>query len=207
MKKEVDARGLSCPMPLIQTKKALEAMEKGSVVTTVDNATAKENISKYAKSMNYPCYVLENPGEFVIEIQKGEGAGDKPAPQETRQAPVEESALSPAGDLVIMVSRDTMGSGSDELGRILMKGYLYALTEVEPLPKTLIFVNGGVKLTCTGSESLENLRNLEERGVEILSCGTCLDYFKLKSDLAVGGVSNMYTIVEHLNGAGNTCQI
>ncbi len=207
MKKEVDARGLSCPMPLIQTKKALEAMEKGSVVTTVDNATAKENISKFAKSMHYPCHVMENPGEFVIEIQKGqeetEAVSVPESQPETLQAPVD----LPSSDLVIMVSKDTMGSGSEELGRILMKGYLYALTEVDPLPNTLIFVNGGVRLTCQGSESLEDLRRLEERGVEILSCGTCLDYFKLKSDLAVGGVSNMYTIVEHLNGVGNTYQI
>lgn len=200
MNKEVDARGMSCPMPLIKTKKALESLTEGSVRTIVDNETAKENISKFANSMAYRFTVSENQGDFYIDIFK------ELKYREIKMMDLEMDPL-PKADLVIMISKDYMGEGSEELGRILMKGYLYTLTEVVPLPKTLIFVNSGVNLTCAGSESLTNLRKLEENGVEILSCGTCLDYFKLKSMLMVGGVSNMYTIVEHLNKARNTIQI
>jgi selenium metabolism protein YedF len=200
MNKEVDARGMSCPMPLIKTKKALESLTEGSVRTIVDNETAKENISKFANSMAYPFTVSESQGDFYIDIFK------ELKYREIKMMDLEMDPL-PKADLVIMISKDYMGEGSEELGRILMKGYLYTLTEVVPLPKTLIFVNSGVNLTCAGSESLTNLRKLEENGVEILSCGTCLDYFKLKSMLMVGGVSNMYTIVEHLNKARNTIQI
>ncbi|SMP59101.1 sulfurtransferase-like selenium metabolism protein YedF [Anoxynatronum buryatiense] len=202
MNKEIDARGLNCPMPLIQTKKALDALPEGSVRTIVDNETAKENIQKFAKSMDYRYTVKENQGNFYIDIFK------ELKYREMRVLDLEmEPESFPKSDLVVMISKDYLGEGSEELGRILMKGYLYTLTEVLPMPKTLVFVNSGVKLTCAGSDSLDNLRKLEENGVEILSCGTCLDYFKLKSMLMVGGISNMYTIVEHLNKAKNTLQL
>lgn len=200
MNKEVDARGLNCPMPLIQTKKALESLQEGSVRTIVDNETAKENISKFARSMDYTYSVSQSQGDFYIDIFK------ELKYREMKMMDLEMEPV-PKSDLVVMISKDYMGEGSHELGRILMKGYLYTLTEVAPLPKVLIFINSGVRLTCAGSESLENLRRLEEKGVEILSCGTCLDYFKIKSMLMVGGISNMYTIVEHLNKAKNTLQL
>lgn len=203
MKKEVDARGLSCPLPLIQTKKALEELEEGTVIITVDNETALENVSKFVRSKDYRFIVTENQGSFDIKIEKGSGK------EELQAAPASPTAAEQASpkDLVVMISKDYMGEGSEELGRILMKSYLYTLTEMEPLPKILIFVNSGIRLTCEGSDSLENLRKLEAGGVDILSCGTCLDYFHVKSNLAVGGVSNMYTIVERLNSAGNTLQL
>ncbi|SDZ07679.1 sulfurtransferase-like selenium metabolism protein YedF [Tindallia californiensis] len=200
MNKEVDARGLQCPMPLIKTKKALEEIEKGNITAIVDNEVARENISKYAKSMDYKVDVKESQGDFYIDIFK-----------EFKYREVKMVDLEPdshiMGDFVVSIGKDYLGEGSRELGDILMKGYLYTLTEVQPLPRAVIFINSGVKLTCIGSESLENLRKLEELGVEILSCGTCLDYFKIKQELMVGEISNMYTIVETMNKAKNTIQL
>ncbi len=200
MSTEVDARGLQCPMPLIKTKKALEAIEKGSVTTIVDSEVARENISKFAKSMDYKVTIKESQGDFYIDIFK-----------EYKYREVKMIDLEPdshiIGDLVIVIGKDYLGEGSRELGEILMKGYLYTLTEVQPKPRAVIFINGGVKLACAGSESLKNIRELEEHGVEILSCGTCLDYFKIKHELMVGGISNMYTIVEAMNKSKNTVQL
>jgi selenium metabolism protein YedF len=102
---------------------------------------------------------------------------------------------------VVAVSSDAMGRGSDELGQILMKGFLYALSQLEELPKALLFYNGGAHLTTEGSPSLEDLKNMEAQGVQILTCGTCLDYYGLTDKLAVGGVTNMYSIVETLAAA------
>lgn len=200
MNKEVDARGLGCPIPVIQTKKALESLSEGSVRTIVDNETARENVRKLAKSLDYRHTVSENRGDFYIDIFKE---------LKYREVKIMDMEMDPVpkGDLVVMVSKDYMGEGSEELGRILMKGYLYTLTEIAPMPKAVIFINSGVKLACAGSESLTNLRKLEEKGVEILSCGTCLDYFNLKSMLMAGGISNMYSIVERLHKAKNTLQI
>ena len=102
---------------------------------------------------------------------------------------------------VAVISSDKMGGGSDELGGALMKAFVYALSQQETLPDTILCYNGGVKLTCEGSESLEDLKGMAERGVEILSCGTCLNYYDLKEKLAVGEVTNMYVIVEKMSGA------
>lgn len=189
MQKTVDARGLGCPMPVIKTKKALEAIEAGNVLTIVDNNIAKENVTKLAKSLQYTCHVVEDKGEFYIDITKGEST--EAMPQNTGDF----------YDSVILCGSDKFGEGDDDLGEILIKGYFYTLSEVDLVPKTIIFLNSGVKLTTEGSKVLKDLKVLESKGVEIISCGTCLDFYHVASKLEVGGVSNMYTIVEHLNNS------
>ena len=110
-------------------------------------------------------------------------------------------------NVVISISNDLMGNGDEELGRVLINGFIYSLTEVEPYPRSIIFFNNGVKLTCEGSKALQNLIHLEQAGVEIISCGTCLDYFELKDKLKVGQISNMYTITETLKNADRVINI
>lgn len=195
MNRQVDARGLSCPKPVIETKKVLDALTEGSVTTIVDNEIAMQNVSKLAKSMAYDVDVKEMNNNYYINIYKEAGN------QEMRQE------IKNTKDVVIMFGSDVMGEGSRELGQVLMKGYMYTLTEMKPYPKALLFVNSGVRLTTEGSEVIEYLRYLESEGVEILSCGTCLDYFQLKAKLVVGGVTNMYTIVEKMNMAKNTIRL
>ena len=103
---------------------------------------------------------------------------------------------------MVAVDTDVMGRGSEELGKTLMKGFLFAVGQLPELPKTMLFYNGGARLTTEDSDSLEDLKKLEAQGVEILTCGTCLNYYGLTEKLAVGSVTNMYTIVEKLAGAG-----
>ena len=104
-------------------------------------------------------------------------------------------------NMVVVVSSDRMGSGNDELGKVLIKGFIYAVTQLDKLPKTMLFYNGGATLTCEGSDSLEDLKSLEAQGVNIMTCGTCLDYYGIKEKLAVGSVTNMYVIAETMAGA------
>lgn len=199
MKKiEVDARGQACPKPVIMTKRELDNIEEGIVVTIVDNEVAKNNVSKLAKSLGYE-YTVEDKSEneYVITIVKGEG-----------EVKVEENAPKmQTGDRIVVFSSKTMGKGSEELGEILVKSFIYTLTESTPYPSTLIFYNGGVYLTCEGSPVLEDLKKLEKEGVEIISCGTCLDYYNLKDKLQVGEVSNMYTIYDKMRNAANIINI
>ncbi len=108
---------------------------------------------------------------------------------------------------VIVFGSDKFGEGNAELGEILIKGYIYSLMECPPYPKAMLFINSGVKLTALDSPVIEDLRELESKGVEILSCGTCLDFYNIKDKLCVGGVTNMYAIVEMMNSAGNTIKI
>lgn len=200
MKIEVDARGQACPKPVIMTKKELDKMDKGLVVTIVDNEVAVGNVSKLASSLGYEYKVdRKKEDEYYITIAKGEG--------ETQSEEIKETKKADSHNLVIAFSSYTMGKGSEELGKILIKSFMYTLTESKPYPKTMLFFNSGVYLTCEGSEVLEDLKKLESEGVEIFSCGTCLDYYKLKEKLQVGQITNMYTIYERIKNASNTVSI
>lgn len=196
MKIEVDARGQACPRPVIMTKKALDEINEGVVTTIVDNEVAKENVSKLAKSSGYELEVQKgNDNEYYIHITKGEVEETNVCIPDTFK------------DMTIAFSSNIMGRGSEELGKILIKSFIYALTESTPYPATLVFYNGGVQLTSEGSEVLDDLEKLADQGVEILSCGTCLDFYGLKGKLRVGSVTNMYTILEKLKNATNTVTI
>ena len=132
--------------------------------------------------------------EYKITIQM-DGA---PAAEDTQEVFCAPDAR---GNLVVAIASDRMGSGNDELGKVLIKSFIFAVTQLDELPKTMLFYNGGATLTTEGSDSLEDLKSLEALGVEIMTCGTCLDYYGLKEKLAVGSVTNMYSIVETLAGA------
>lgn len=199
MEKYIDAKGLACPKPVILTKKELDALKEGSVRTEVDNMVAKENLSKLASSMNFE-YTVENLGEerFIVTILKG----------------IENSSIS--GNLekktdlennVLVIQSDQMGKGSEELGKILMKSFIYTVKETSPYPKAILFYNAGVRLTCKDSDVIEDLIYLEKAGVDIISCGTCLDFYGIKEGLMVGSISNMYSIYETMKNASNTIVI
>lgn len=201
--KEIDARGLNCPLPVIHTKKALDSIEDGRITTIVDNDVAKENIAKLAKSMDFQVDIKQEEGNFYIDIFKNLPSGKTMDIEEFNKIPKEEENK----DLVILISKDSLGEGSEELGKLLMKTYMFALTEAKPYPKTILLLNGGIYLALEDSEVLDHFKILESKGVEILSCGVCLDYFNVADKLAVGEISNMYTIVEKLNGANNTIKL
>lgn len=193
---EIDARGLACPKPVINTKKELDKIESGIVVTTVDNDIAKENILKLANSLGCETNIIKEEANLIsIEIKKGENVI------------IEEKKDNSLDDTCVFISSDKMGSGNDELGNVLIKGFIYTLTETKPYPKSILLVNGGVRLSADNEATIENLKILEEAGVEILSCGTCLDYYGLKENLQVGTVTNMYTIVDILKNSSNTISI
>lgn len=200
MRVEVDARGLACPKPVIHTKKELEKLSDGVVVTTVDNKMAKENLLKLAKSLNLESNIVKDEEELItIEIVKnGEIC-------EIADAIIEEK--DDLENRCIFITKDKMGSGNDELGEVLIKGFVYTLTETKPYPKSILLVNGGIKLSTVNEDTVGNLKILEDAGVEVLSCGTCLDYYDLNDELKVGTVTNMYSIVESLKNSSNTITI
>ncbi|MCI9260496.1 MAG: sulfurtransferase-like selenium metabolism protein YedF [Romboutsia sp.] len=193
---EVDARGLACPKPVINTKKELDNIEQGIVIVTVDNDVAKQNILKLSNSLNCESRVIKEEKDLIsIEIKKGENVI------------IEEKKQEELEDKCIFISSNKMGNGNDELGEILMKGFIYTLTESKPYPKSILLVNAGVKLSTENHDTIGNLKILEEAGVEILSCGTCLDYYGLKESLKVGSVTNMYTIVDIMKNSSQTISI
>ena len=191
---KVNAMGDTCPIPVVKTKEAIRQLgaDGGVVETLVDNDIAVQNLTKMANQKGYGVE-SEKLGENEYRVTMTVGAGaDLPAESE------ETVCMVPAGqrNTVVVVAADHMGEGEGELGKNLLKAFLYALSQQESLPKAILFYNGGASLTCRGSLSLEDLKSMAERGVEILTCGTCLNFYGLTEKLAVGGVTNMYDIVE-----------
>lgn len=207
----VNAIGDICPIPVVKTKKALSELQgEGQIEVLVDNETAMRNVVKMAKSTGAEA-VSSQTGEkeyrVLITVTGANAGRSAEASAGTEKADAVQTAetssfvCSTCIGSVAAIGSDRMGEGSEELGHILMKSFLFALTQLDQLPDKILFYNGGAKLTVEGSESLEDLKNLEEQGVEIMTCGTCLDYYGIKDKLAIGTVTNMYSIVETLKNA------
>ena len=197
MDRMVDARGLACPQPVLMTKEAMEEVGEGIITVLVDNVASRENVKRFAQRMGCTVEVKEENGLFKIVIAKGYTC-ELPRAQE-------ESERGHDGP-VILITSEKLGD-DEELGRLLMRGFISTLKEATCRPSKILFMNTGVLLTVEGSSVLEVLRGLEAQGVEIRSCGTCLDYFDLKERLAVGHVTNMYDTVEDLTGAARVVRV
>jgi len=184
MGKVVDARGLSCPQPVIMTKKAMEEPGGEELTTIVNQTVALENVSKLAQSQGYEFEVKQEDDDYYIHMTRVDGS--------------DEDASGKGENIAIMIRSNLFGQGEAELGQVLMKSFLFTLTELDAPVKHIIFMNSGIFLTIEGSPVLDTLKVLENKGVEILSCGTCLDYYQAKDKLSVGSVTNMYTALEIL---------
>jgi selenium metabolism protein YedF len=180
----LDCRGQSCPQPVVETKKRLDSMSEGMLTVLVDNETARNNLLKLAASMNLDTSVSADKGIFAVTLRK------------TAQLP--RSSRDDDKPAALLITAETMGRGSNELGALLMRSFFYALAEQDKLPGAIYLVNSAVRLACGGSDALDSLQKLSSKGVSIHSCGMCLDYFKLTEKLAVGDVTNMYAIVDRL---------
>lgn len=194
----VDARGLPCPQPVILTRNALQ--ESDAVTTIVDNETAQHNVTRMAQKAGCAVRDEKRDDGMYLHISRSGAPLEETVPQP--------ASAQPGGPLVLVIPSEFMGRGEHlELGQILIRGFFHTLGEVEPLPDAIIFFNSGVRLVAEDSPVLEDLQGLHDRGVEILACGTCLGYYELKEKVAVGEVSNMYTIAETMLRAGKVVSL
>ena len=188
----LDVRGMSCPAPVVSVKRALEAGE-GELRVLLDDGAPRENVRRFAQGRGYT--VQEAPFEtgFALTLTVAE----KPKVK----------VVAGPGGAVMLIGSDRLGDGPEELGRLLMRNFIMTLLDLSELPDRMLFINTGVLLTAAGSEVIEALEALGNRGVEVLSCGICLDFFKKKDALAAGGVTNMFTIAESLLGARSVVRL
>lgn len=184
----LDLRGLPCPEPVIKTKELLESAGMGVFTVLVDNLAAKENISRFAMNLGHQVNAKENGEDYEITIVKGFICA----------IPEQPATMEPSKSAILFLS-DTLGE-NPELGAILMRAFFGALPKATVLPAKLIFLNSSIKLTTEGSPVLEELSALEKLGVEILSCGTCLDFFGKKEALKAGKVTNIFDTIETMTG-------
>lgn len=183
--KKIDCRGMACPQPVITMKKVLEESEDKEFILIVDNTAARDNVERFAQSQGAVVDIEEKGKDFYLHIRKGSACNLA-------------SSVQKAEKVVIYINSNLLGIGEEALGTILMRAFLKTLLDLKPIPSKLIFINSGVRLTTEGSEVLETLKAISEQGVEILSCGTCLDFYGLKEKLKAGVISNMYDIAQSL---------
>lgn len=184
----VDCRGLACPEPVMTTKKALDQLKEGELLVIVDNAVSCNNVERFAQSQGCSVEVEQRGKDLSLRIRKGRGRQETEAPQEKEKV----------RKVVVYINSHLMGGGDEALGAFLMKAFLKTLLDLETKPNRLILINSGVQLASEGSKVLDSLSALSEKGVEILSCGSCLDFYGLKGKLKVGVVSNMVEIIQSM---------
>ena len=190
--RELDVRGLSCPAPVVSVKQALEESDE-ELLVLLDDGAPRENVRRFAQGRGCSVQEQSHEGYFALTLT---GAKE----QSTKQT-------GGAGGAVLLIGSDRMGDGPEELGRLLMRNFVMALLDCSDLPDRLFLVNSGVILAVTGSEVIEALETLGNRGVEVLSCGICLEFLQKKTALAAGGVTNMFTIAESLLGARSVVRL
>jgi len=183
----VDCRGLACPQPVMTTKKALDQLKEGELLVIVDNAVSCNNVERFAQSQGCSAEIERSGEDFHLRIHKGKGRDEA---KQDRKKEMEK--------VVVYINSHLMGGGDETLGSFLMKAFLKTLLDLETKPNRLILINSGVQLASEGSKVLDSLIALSEKGVEILSCGSCLDFYGLKGKLKVGVVSNMVEIIQSM---------
>ena len=199
--KKIDVRDLACPGPVLKLRELLNEGER-EITMHVADELCRSNVTRFAASRNAEAEV-EDPGDgtFVVRINAG---GDSTGARSGEEAfLVSEAPAAAAGPRVVQITAGTMGSGDDELGALLLRSFLKTQAELEQKPDAILFYNDGVKLCCEGSYLLDDLRELEATGVEIIACGTCLNFFELSEQLRVGRVTDMLEIAGRLAEAGS----
>lgn len=194
--KTLDLTGNPCPIPVMKTKKELEKEEVAGVKVLVDNIVAVQNLKKMADGIGYSFSYTDQKENFLVTLGKEEGI----SLAEQADEPKETEDRKEAGTTVL-ITADQMGRGSEELGKILIKGFVFSLTELAVPPTAVIFLNSGVKLATEGSNVVEDLHTLFVKGSKIISCGTCLNYYALTDKLAAGESSDMFGITGYLDSA------
>ena len=198
MKITLDLKGMACPKPVLETQKAFKNPEITEFEVIVDNTSARENLKRLAASKGYRCEVSEEGSIITVTIKRDAALAGETDGQEYVAACDIDTEDSITAGRVLMIKSEFLGDGNDELGKVLMKGFLYTVTETKPYPEKVVLLNSAIKLSTINEETVVHLKKLEEAGTKIYSCGTCLNYYDLADQLKVGVIGNMYDVVDSL---------
>ena len=185
----VDVRGSLCPKPVIETKKVSDANPSAIITTIVDNEVSRDNVEQFGKSRGYGVAIRQDGKDFYLTMTPNDN-------------PVADGSCETMsyGNRVILMTKDYLGEGSEELGRNLMKTFWVCMLEADVKPSKIYFINSSVKMVVNDSVHLENIKKLADLGVEIVACGICLDFYGVKENVGVGSITNMYAITDSILG-------
>lgn len=186
--KSIDCRHWLCPKPVIEVRKILLAAPQDPLCVLVEDDVARQNLQRLAATLGWKVETSSSTGSAALEFTPVASAS---------------AVTTSGGTTVVLVAAATMGSGNDELGRILLRNFLLTLAELEIPPATIYFINDGVKLTVAGAETVEILQKLADLGIDLAACGLCLDFFKLREKVVIGRITNMLDIVQGMSSAGS----
>lgn len=204
MEKIIDCKGMTCPLPVVNAKKAVEELNAGDVLEVlVDNSIAVKNLQRFAEHKGFKVHSEKRSDtEYAVVMHILKQIEKVAENDKTEEEEITCQMDKIKKGMLVVLSADVMGSGDSKLGKSLMKAFVFALTRQDYLPETILCYNTGAYLSCEEADTLDDLKLLEAEGVNILTCGTCLDFYGLKEKLAVGNVTNMYDIVERMENAG-----
>jgi selenium metabolism protein YedF len=186
--KSIDCRHWLCPKPVIEVRKILLAAPQDPLCVLVEDDVARQNLQRLAVTLGWKVAESSSADSAALEF--------------TPAAPANAVTTS-GGTTVVLIAATTMGSGNDELGRILLRNFLLTLPELEIPPSAIYFINDGVKLAVQDADTVEILQKLSDLGIDLAACGLCLDFFKLREKVAVGRITNMLDIVQGMSNAGS----
>jgi selenium metabolism protein YedF len=207
----LDMKGQPCPIPVVRAKEVLAGQGAGGVIVLVDNIVAVQNLEKMAKGTGCGFSYTEDGGLYRVVVVKGAngvtGGGEQVDMSLNTRLETSGYSEREYRGTVVLITADSMGRGADELGRILIKGFIFSLTQLNPLPEAVMFLNSGARLTTEGANTIPDLKTLEDKGTGIFTCGTCANFYKLTEYLAVGSIVDMMNIVTRLSKASNVITI
>lgn len=194
--KQIDTRGQLCPAPLILAKKGIEEATAGEMIEILtDNDTALCNLRNYLAELKLTPQLRSEGAMHTLTLVKPGRLPDTSG--------AERFCTTPGKDYIVVIKSDVMGQGDSQLGQILLRAFVNSLKEAALLPKAILLYNSGIKIALTGTDTAASLQELEEKGVAIIACGTCVDYYEVKNQLAVGMISNMFTLTRYMSEAGH----
>jgi len=201
--KTIDVKGMQCPRPLIETKKALKELNSDEALRIIlDNPNSKSNVLKYLGDNDLDAEVRQEGEVFEILVNNADAFNE-----EIDAAAYCKTNGNKENDYVFVFAKDRIGEGDEPLGKKLAGSFLETMWEMEEHPTTIIFLNSGIHLCLKDSPYLDALKSLEKLGIGLLLCGTCVEYYYKTDEVAIGEVSNAYTILTTITQAGKVINI
>ncbi len=206
---KLDCQGLACPQPVLKCKEIIQKNKPERLLILVDNEAAQVNVSRFLNNQAYQVLSVNHNNGTISLTAESTTKQEQPetTEQDTKSSQVHAKPILQEDNQLVLITSDVIGHGDDDLGSKLMQNLIATLPEMGSSLWRIILINGGVRLAISGSPVLDKLKALEQDGVSILVCGTCLDHFELLHEKQLGQTTNMLDVVTSLQLASKVIKV